>query len=197
MRHGDAFSGTAAMDDGERFNTITHAVGACLAAAGGMVLITVAAHGGDPWKISSFCIYAATLLALYLTSSLYHGMRAGLAKDALCKMDHCAIYLLIAGTYTPFALVTLRGAWGWSMFGAIWSLALIGIAQEIRYAKGARIVSLVIYVAMGWLALVAIRPLTAALGWAGFAWLAAGGLSYTGGIAFYATDHKMQHGHGI
>jgi len=181
---------------GERFNSITHAVGACLAAAGGAVLITVAARGGDPWKITSFSIYAAMLLALYLTSSLYHGVR-GMAKGVLRKMDHCAIYLLIAGSYTPFTLVTLRGAWGWSMFGVVWSLALLGIAQEIWYAKGARGLSLVIYMMMGWLAVVGIRPLLAALGWEGFGWLAAGGMLYTGGIAFYATDHKVRHGHGI
>jgi hemolysin III len=184
------------MDNGERFNTITHAVGACLAAAGGTVLITVAARGEDPWKITSVSIYAVMLLALYLTSSLYHGAR-GLAKDVLRKLDHCAIYLLIAGTYAPFTLVTLRGAWGWSMFGVVWSLALLGLAQEIWYARGARILSLLIYVMMGWLAVVAIRPLIAALGYEGFAWLAAGGLLYTAGIAFYATDHKVRHGHGI
>jgi len=181
---------------GERFNSITHAVGACLAAAGGAVLVTAAARDGDPWKITSFSIYVAMLLALYLTSSLYHGLR-GVAKDVLRKMDHCAIYLLIAGTYTPFTLVTLRGAWGWSMFGAVWSLALLGIAQEIWYARGARILSLVIYMLMGWLAVTGIRPLVAALGWEGFAWLAAGGLLYTAGIGFYATDHKVRHGHGI
>jgi len=184
------------MYHGERFNSITHAVGACLAAAGGAVLVTAAARDGDPWKITSFSIYAAMLLALYLTSSLYHGLR-GVAKNVLRKMDHCAIYLLIAGTYTPFTLVTLRGAWGWSMFGAVWSLALLGIAQEIWYARGARILSLVIYMLMGWLAVTGIRPLVAALGWEGFAWLAAGGLLYTAGIGFYATDHKVRHGHGI
>lgn len=181
---------------GERFNSITHAVGACLAAVGGVFLVSAAARDGDPWKITSFTIYAAMLLTLYLTSSLYHGMR-GLAKDLLRKMDHCAIYLLIAGTYTPFTLVTLRGAWGWSMFGVVWSLALLGIAQEIWYAKGARLLSLAIYMVMGWLAVIAMQPLIAALGWKGFAWLGAGGLSYTAGIAFYATDHKVRHGHGI
>ena len=181
---------------GERFNSITHAVGACLAAAGGTVLVTVAARGGDPWKITSFSIYAAMLLVLYLTSSLYHAVR-GMAKDVLRKIDHCAIYLLIGGTYTPFALVTLRGAWGWSMFGVVWSLALLGISQELLYAKGRRVLSIVIYMMMGWLAVIAIQPLLAALGWEGFAWLAAGGMLYTGGIAFYATDHKVRHGHGI
>lgn len=184
------------MYHGERFNSITHAVGAALAAFSGVLLIAVAAHGGDPWKIVSFSLYACMLLTLYLTSSLYHGVR-GAAKDMLRKMDHCAIYLLIAGTYTPFTLVTLRGVWGWSMFGVVWALALFGIAQEIWYAKGARILSLVIYVIMGWLAIVGVKPLIAALGWDGFRWLAAGGLFYTVGIAFYATDHKLRHGHGI
>lgn len=182
--------------EGERFNSITHAVGALLAAVSGVVLITVTARAGDPWKIVSVSVYAAMLLTLYLTSSLYHATR-GAAKDVLRKLDHCAIYLLIAGTYTPFTLVTLRGPWGWSMFGVVWTLALVGIAQEIWYASGARILSLVIYVMMGWLAIVGVKPLIAALGWAGFGWLAAGGLFYTVGIAFYATDHKVRHGHGI
>jgi hemolysin III len=181
---------------GERFNSITHAVGAALAAASGVLLIVVAARSGDAWKIVSFSVYAAMLLTLYLTSSLYHSVR-GAAKDVLRKMDHCAIYLLIAGTYTPFMLVTMRGPWGWSLFGVVWALALFGIVQEIWYAKGARILSLVIYVMMGWLAVIGIVPLIAALGWHGFAWLAAGGLLYTVGIAFYATDHKVRHGHGI
>ncbi len=136
------------------------------------------------------------LLTLYLTSTLYHSVR-GKAKDVLQRLDHCAIYLLIAGTYTPFMLVTLRGPWGWSLFGVVWGLALIGIVQEYVYAKGARILSLVIYVAMGWLVVIGIKPLIAALEWDGFLWLAAGGLCYTGGIAFYATDHKLRHGHGI
>jgi hemolysin III len=181
---------------GERFNTITHTVGAVLAAVSGVQLIVVAAHGGDPWKIVSFSVYSAMLLILYLTSSLYHSVH-GKAKDVLRKLDHCAIYLLIAGSYTPFTLVTLRGAYGWSTFGVVWALALFGIVQEIRYAKGARILSLVIYLMMGWLALIVIRPLISALGLDGFAWLAAGGLLYTAGIAFYAADHKVRHGHGI
>lgn len=184
------------MVHGERFNIITHAVGAVLAAVSGVFLIAVAARAGDPWKIVSFSIYAAMLLTLYLTSSLYHGLR-GAAKDVLRKVDHCAIYLLIAGSYTPFTLVTLRGAWGWSMFGVVWGLALLGIVQELWYAKGARILSLVIYVLMGWLAVIGIKPLIVGLGWAGFVWLAAGGLFYTVGIAFYATDHRVRHGHGV
>lgn len=181
---------------GEKFNSISHLVGAALAATGAVVLIVLAVRLGDPWKIVSFSIYGAMLLALYVASTLYHSMR-GRAKDVLRKFDHCTIYLLIAGSYTPFALVTLRGAWGWSLFGTIWGLALLGIVQEMWLARGARLVSLAIYVLMGWLALIAIVPLISALSWHGFAWLAAGGLFYTIGIGFYATDTKLRHGHGV
>jgi hemolysin III len=184
------------MYHGERFNTITHAVGAVLAAVSGALLIVVAVRGADPWKIISFSVYAAMLLIMYLTSTLYHSLQ-GVAKDVLRKMDHCAIYLLIAGSYTPFTLVTLRGVYGWSMFGVVWTLALLGIVQEIWYARGTRSLSLVIYLIMGWLAAIGILPLISALGWEGFVWLAAGGLFYTVGIAFYATEHKVSHGHGI
>ena len=181
---------------GERFNSITHAVGAALASVSGVFLIVTAVHSGEAWKIVSCSIYATTLLLLYLTSTLYHSLR-GAAKNVLRKMDHCAIYLLIAGTYTPFTLVTLRGAMGWTMFGLVWALALFGIVQELWYAKGARILSLVIYLSMGWLAVIGVGPLLDALGRPGFAWLAAGGLFYTAGIAFYVTDHKISNGHGI
>lgn len=181
---------------GEKFNSISHLIGAVLAAAGAVLLIALAVRLGDPWKIVSFSIYGAVLQILYVTSTLYHSVR-GPTKDVLRKFDHCAIYLLIAGSYTPFTLVTLRGAWGWSLFGAVWGLALLGIAQEIWLAKGARIVSLVIYLLMGWLAVIAIVPLIVALSWDGFIWLAAGGLLYTVGIVFYATDDKVRHGHGV
>lgn len=184
------------MYHGERFNSISHLVGAALALAGSVLLIVLAARLGDPWKIVSFSIYGAMLVALYVFSTLYHSVR-GRAKDVLRKFDHCAIYLLIAGSYTPFALVSLRGAWGWSLLGTVWGLGLLGILQEIWLAKGARVFSLVIYVLMGWLALVAVPPLWQALTPAGFAWLAAGGGFYTLGILFYATDHKLRHGHGL
>jgi hemolysin III len=184
------------MHYGERFNSITHLMGAVLAAAGAAVLVVLAARLGDPWKIVSFSIYGFTLFALYALSTLYHGTR-GKVKRVFRKLDHCSIYLLIAGTYTPFTLVTLRGAWGWSLFGVIWGLAALGIAQEAWLGKGARVLSVVIYVLMGWLSVIAVKPLLAALTPAGFAWLAAGGLFYTGGIVFYALDEKLRHGHGI
>ena len=140
---------------GERFNSISHLVGAALAIAGTAVLVVLAARLGDPWKIVSFSVYGAMLVALYVFSTLYHSVR-GRRQERLRKFDHCSIYLLIAGSYTPFALVSLRGAWGWSLLGAVWGLALLGIAQEIWLAKGARVLSLVIYLLMGWLALVAV-----------------------------------------
>lgn len=181
---------------GERFNSISHLVGAALALAGSVALIVMAARQGDPWKIVSFSIYGAMLVALYVFSTLYHSVR-GHAKNVLRKFDHCSIYLLIAGSYTPFALVSLRGSWGWTLLSIVWALAALGIVQELWLAKGARVLSLVIYVLMGWLALVAVLPLWQALTPAGFAWLAAGGVCYTAGIFFYAKDHKFRHGHGL
>ena len=181
---------------GERFNSITHLAGAGLALPGAAALVVIAARLGDPWKIVSFSIYGAMLVALYVFSTLYHSLR-GRAKDVLRKFDHCAIYLLIAGSYTPFALVSLRGAWGWSLLGVVWGLAVIGIVQEIWLARGARVLSLVIYVLMGWLAMAVVSPLWHALTPAGFAWLVAGGACYTLGIIFYVTDHKVRHGHGL
>lgn len=181
---------------GERLNGITHLIGAALAATGAAVLVVLAGLQGDPWKIASVSVYGVTLLALFTFSTLYHSIR-GRAKKVFRKLDHCSIYLLIAGTYTPFTLVTLRGAWGWSLFGTVWGLAILGIVQEAWLAAGRRILSVVIYVLMGWLSVIAIKPLVTALTPAGFAWLAAGGLFYTGGIVFYALDDKLRHGHGI
>jgi hemolysin III len=181
---------------GERFNSISHLAGAALALAGTAVLVVSAAQVGDPWKIVSFSIYGAMLVAMYVFSTLYHSVR-GRAKNVLRKFDHCAIYLMIAGSYTPFALVSLRGAWGWSLLGSVWALAVLGIAQEVWLAKGGRVLSLIIYVVMGWLALVAISPLWLALEPAGFAWLVTGGALYTVGMLFYAADGKCRHGHGV
>ena len=180
----------------ELFNTVTHAVGSVVAVAGLVVLVVVASLQGDPWKIVSFSIYGATLVLLYIFSSLYHGL-SGRAKKVFRYFDHTAIFLLIAGTYTPFTLVTLRGAWGWSILGVVWGLATLGILQELRKNKGERILSVIIYVLMGWIVLVALIPLLNALGSAGFAWLAAGGLLYTVGIVFYILDTRLTHAHGI
>jgi hemolysin III len=181
---------------GEKFNSLTHVVGAALALAGAVVLIVLAARDGDSWKVVSVTIYGLTLMLLYSFSALYHSLR-GRAKDVLRVLDHCSIYLLIAGSYTPFCLVTLRGPWGWSLLGVVWGLAVLGTLQEFRPNKGPRILSVVIYVVMGWVVLVAVIPLQRALGPAGFAWVAAGGLFYTFGIVFYALDTRLTHAHGI
>lgn len=151
---------------------------------------------GSPWKIVSVAIYGFTLLVLYSASTVYHSVR-GRAKSIMQKVDHYSIYLLIAGSYTPFCLVTLRGPWGWTLFGIVWGLALIGILQEIKPRSEARILSIVIYAVMGWIVLVAVKPLLAALGLAGFAWLASGGVLYTVGIVFFALDSRLRHAHGI
>jgi len=184
------------MYHGERFNSYSHLIGALLALAGAVVLIVVGALQGDVWKIVSFSIYGASLVLLYSFSTLYHSTRGG-AKRLFQKLDHNAIYLLIAGSYTPFTLVTLRGPWGWTLFGVIWGLAAVGMLQESLLGKRTRTLSLVIYVLMGWVALVAVVPLIEALSPAGFAWLAAGGVIYTLGIAFYLYDEKFKHWHGI
>ena len=181
---------------GERFNGFSHLGGAVLAATGVTLLFALAAEAMDAWQIVGIAIYAATLLALFVVSTLYHSAR-GRAKAVLRRLDYCAIYLLIAGTYTPFALVTLRGAWGWSLFGVAWGLALLGIVQELLFGKGARILSLAIYLVMGWMGLAALQPLAEGLGPAGLAWLLAGGAFYTGGILFYALDERIRHFHGV
>lgn len=180
---------------GEKFNAWTHLVGAILAFAGAVWLLVMASLHGDVWKIVSLAIYGVTLVTLYSASTVYHSVR-GRAKEIMQKVDHFSIYLLIAGSYTPFCLVTLRGPWGWTLFGVVWGLAVIGILQEIKPRSEARIMSLVIYAVMGWIVLVAVKPLLAALGTAGFIWLAAGGVMYTVGIIFFARDH-IRHWHGI
>lgn len=183
------------MYHGERFNGYSHLTGAVLALSGAVVLVAVAPRG-DAWNVTSLAIYGASLVLLYSLSTLYHSTR-GKTKDFFRRLDHSAIYLLIAGTYTPFTLVTLRGPWGWSLLGMVWGLALAGIAQELWLGRKTRVLSLPIYVLMGWIGLIAIVPLVQALGWAGFAWVAAGGAIYTAGIVFYLFDEKLTHSHGV
>ncbi|MEI2781904.1 MAG: hemolysin III family protein [Candidatus Competibacter sp.] len=184
------------MYKGERFNSISHLIGAVAALAGLVIVVVAAARQGDPWKIVSFSVYGATLFFLYTVSTLYHSLR-GRAKRIFRKLDHYSIYFLIAGTYTPFALVTLRGGWGWTIFGIIWGLAALGIALEALPQGGNRVLSVVVYVLMGWLVLVALEPLLEALPMTGFWWLLLGGLFYTGGLVFYFLDEKVRHFHGV
>ena len=182
----------------ERFNVLTSLPGAVAAPPGVVLLLASALRHDDPWKIVSFSIYGCTLMILYLTTLLYHLLR-GETKPLFRKFDHCAIYLLIAGTYTPFSLVTLRGAWGWTLFGLIWAGAAFGVVQELwpRKLPLPRIPDLAVYLGMGWLILIAIRPLLGALPWQGVAWLGVGGFFYTGGIIFFALDEKFARAHGL
>jgi hemolysin III len=185
------------MIKGERFNSISHLVGAVLALAGAVVLVVVASRGGDTRRIVSFSIYGATLFLLYLISTLYHGLPTGRAKHVFRVLDHQAIYLLIAGSYTPFTLVTLDGIVGWWLFGAIWGMAVLGLVLDALPRRGARILPLFIYFVMGWLIVLAINPLLAALPRTGFIWLLTGGLLYTSGIVFFALDHRYPWMHGV
>ena len=184
------------MYHGERFNAWTHLIGTALALLGTVLLIIKAVAGDDVRKMISATIFCATLILLYSASTLYHSLR-GRAKYILRKLDHLSIYLLIAGTYTPFCLITLEGTWGWSLLGAVWALALIGMLQEIRPRSEARIMSLVIYAVMGWSIVFAVKPLIEQLATNGLLLLAGGGLSYTIGIIFYVFDNRFKHWHGI
>jgi hemolysin III len=184
------------MYHGERFNSITHLIGAVLALIGVTVMVTLAGVQGGAIRIVSFSVYGVTLFLLYLTSTLYHSLR-GRAKLVFQILDHNAIYLLIAGSYTPFTLIALKGATGWWLFGIVWSLALVGIVLDSLPRKGKRWWSIPIYLAMGWAIVFTLKPLIAALGPAGFWWLAAGGLFYTVGILFYVLDDRWPWCHGI
>ncbi|MDR0609223.1 MAG: hemolysin III family protein [Planctomycetaceae bacterium] len=188
------------MQEGEKFNTITHLFGFLFSVAALIVLVVWASIQCDVWKIVGFSIYGATLVTLYGISTIYHGIdgqRDIRNKKYLQKLDHLSIYLFIAGTYTPFTLVSMRGGWGWSLFGVAWGLALFGIIQECFTKSSKRILSLIIYVTMGWLILIGIVPLIKSLAIGGFIWLVIGGLFYTGGVYFYVNDQKVRHFHGL
>lgn len=169
-------------------NSITHGIGAVLSAIGLVYLMILAGHRGTAWHIVSCAIYGATLLLLYIFSTLYHALPGQKAKYVFRIFDHSSIYLLIAGTYTPFMLVNLRGPWGWSILAIIWVLAVSGIVFKSVAIGRFAVLSAIIYVLMGWLVIIAIRPLLHAVPWNGFLWLAAGGICYTAGVIFFATD---------
>ncbi len=180
----------------ELANTITHGAGVALSILGLVLLVVRAAIYGDAWQVVSFSIYGSSLILLYLASTLYHGFKSKRVKEILRIFDHSAIYLLIAGTYTPFLLVTLRGPWGWSLFGTIWGLALLGITFKIIFGPKYEIVSTIFYLMMGWVVIIAIKPLIAALPLAGLVWLVAGGLAYSLGVIFYVWE-KLPYNHAI
>ena len=177
-------------------NTLTHAVGVLAAIAGGAFLITLSAFTGDPWRIVGAAVFTGTLILLYSASSLYHAARSPVLKKRLKILDHAAIYLLIAGTYTPFTLGGLRGGWGWSLFGVIWGLAVGGVAFKLFAAGRFRLLSTGIYLAMGWMMVIAAGPMVRLLETSVIAWLVAGGLAYTLGTVFYHS-RRIPYSHAI
>ncbi len=188
------------MQHGEKFNTVTHLLGVFIALPGVLFLILSASKTGDPWKIISASVYGFTLVLLYMISSLYHGHGGGLKKRCQ-KLDHLSIYLLIAGTYTPYMLVTLRGVWGWSILGVVWGLALIGMIIDLipkdPKKEDKRIIQLSIYLIMGWLVVIPLKPLAENLASNGLYLLGLGGVLYTVGVIFFVLEGKVKHAHGI
>jgi hemolysin III len=177
-------------------NAVTHGIGAALAIAGLAVMVAFASLYGDVWHIVSVSIYGATLIFLYLFSTLYHSIQEPQAKKVLRIFDHAAIFLLIAGTYTPFTLVTLRGPLGWTLFGVIWGMALFGVAFQTTLLRRHVAISLGLYIGMGWAVVLAIQPMMAALPLPALILLASGGLSYTFGVVFYVW-HRLPYHHAI
>ena len=169
----------------EILNALTHGVGALAAIGAGAVLITLAALHGDVFSVVGASVFVGSLVLLYTASTLYHAIPWAQAKARLKVFDHCAIYVLIAGTYTPFTIGAMRGAWGWSLFATIWALALAGVVFKLFYTGRFQVVSTLVYVAMGWLIVVAVGPMKAALAAPTIAWLVAGGVAYTAGTVFY------------
>ncbi|KYZ77670.1 hemolysin D [Anaerosporomusa subterranea] len=169
----------------EKLNAVTHGAGAVLALAGLVILTIAACLYGSVWHIVSFSVYGTSLFLLYLASTLYHSFSNEKLKHIFKIVDHSAIYLLIAGTYTPFALILLHGKLGWIIFSVIWGLAVLGILLKIFFVKRFKILSTLCYLFMGWLLLVFIKPIIATLPTAGFGWLLAGGIFYTAGSVFY------------
>jgi hemolysin III len=166
-------------------NALTHGIGLLLSVAALAWLVTASYRRGDGWHITATAVFGAALVLLYASSTLYHSLRGESQKRLLRKFDHAAIFILIAGTYTPFLLITLRGAWGWSLFGVVWTLALAGVAVKFWFTGRFQVTSTLLYVGMGWLMLVALQPLWRTLAPGGMWLLLGGGICYTGGTVFY------------
>lgn len=177
-------------------NSVGHGIGVGLSVAAIALLVVFAATRGDAWRVVSLSIFGSTLFLLYLASTLYHAVRGERAKRVLQVVDHSAIFLLIAGTYTPVALVTLRGPWGWTLFGLIWGLALAGVVSKIFFIDRMKWVSVVFYVGMGWLVLIALGPLLSAAPTGLMIWLVFGGVCYTLGVVFFLWK-KLPYHHAI
>lgn len=174
-------------------NALTHGLGLLGSIVALPVLVVTALAKGDALLVVGCSVFGATMVALYAASTIYHALPPSRAKQLFRVVDHVAIYLLIAGSYTPFTFGVLRGAWGWTLSGIVWSLAIVGILLKTTVGFRFPRASTVLYLSMGWLAVIAARPLAVALPGAGLAWLAAGGLLYTGGVVFYARDYRPWH----
>jgi hemolysin III len=174
-------------------SAVTHGMGAALSIAGLVLLIARAVDTGDPWRVVSFTIFGVTMVLLYVVSTLYHSLSFTRVRPLFKVLDHAFIYVLIAGTYTPFMLVHLRGPWGWSMFGALWALAIAGIVFKFMYLDRFRRGSTFLYLAMGWLGVIAAKPLFDAVPSAALKWLLAGGAAYSLGTLFYAWRGQPYH----
>jgi len=175
-------------------NSISHGLGFVLALVGTPVLIVAATRRGTLSDLVAVSVFAAAMALMYLSSTIYHALPRGRAKDAFHVLDHAAIYLLIAGTYTPFTLGVLKGGWGWTLFGLVWGLAAIGVVTKMAAGIRWHGLSTLVYVVMGWLVLIAAKPLWDSLPLAGLLWLLAGGLAYTAGVYFYVRK-DLRYGH--
>ncbi|MDQ3996288.1 MAG: hemolysin III family protein [Gemmatimonadota bacterium] len=169
-------------------NSVTHGVGLVLSVAALAFLVMATAATGDPWRVTAASVYGTTLVLLYATSTLYHALPGRRVKAVFQRLDHAAIYLLIAGTYTPFVLVPLRGGWGWSLLGVVWGLGVLGVVFKSVFGIRLAALSTVLYLGMGWLVVIAAAPLATRLPSAGLQWLVAGGVLYTLGVLFFAWD---------
>ena len=192
MTHVEAHDHTQSPGE-ELANSVSHAVGLVATLVAGPVLIASAIRHGGLGTIVGASIFVATALLLYLFSTLYHAVRGNKAKRVFQVLDHSAIFLLIAGTYTPFTLGVLRGAWGWALLWTIWTLAAAGVALTATGKLHNRVASTALYVAMGWLMLVAVRPLWLRMPPMGFLWLGLGGVAYTAGVPFFAAHRRYSH----
>jgi hemolysin III len=180
----------------ERINALTHGIGTVLSIAGLVILVVCAASYGNGWHIVSFSIFGSSLIILYTASTLYHSITHATAKRVFRILDHSAIFILIAGTYTPFMLVSIRGGWGWSIFGVIWAYAILGIILKVFYIGRFKKISVAVYVIMGWLCIVAFKEIIANVSSLSLILLIIGGLSYTFGVIFFAW-RKLPYNHAL
>jgi hemolysin III len=175
-------------------NTLSHGIGLVLAIIATPILIIAASRSGTAWNIVGVAVFAASMMMLYSASTLYHALRHDKAKRFFRMLDHGAIFLLIAGTYTPFTLGVLRGAWGWTLFGLIWTLAAVGLTMKAVFGSRFNKLSVVLYLTMGWLVVIAAPEVLHRVPLSGLAWIIAGGIAYTGGVGFYAA-HRVRYAH--